>query len=69
LDQAIANHERAVWLDPQDALAYANLGIAYANRGDGEKAVESLEKALELGLPPGKVQEVEAVLEELHRRG
>jgi len=46
--EAIFQWERAVKVDPSYASAYNNLGIAYENTGDLEKARVAYERALEL---------------------
>lgn len=46
--EAIFRWERAVELDPTYASAYNNLGIAYENTGELDKAREAYERALEL---------------------
>jgi Flp pilus assembly protein TadD len=46
--EAIFRWERAVGLDPTYASAYNNLGIAYENTGELDKAREAYERALEL---------------------
>ena len=47
-DKAIPHLKRAVELDPNFAMAYATLGVAYSNQNDRAKAAECLNKALEL---------------------
>jgi tetratricopeptide (TPR) repeat protein len=44
------------------SLAYANRGIAYFGKGDRDRAVADLEKALELGLDASVEQQVRALL-------
>ena len=46
--EAIFRWERAVEIDPTYASAYNNLGIAYENTGELDKAREAYERALEL---------------------
>ena len=46
--EAIFRWERAIKLDPTYASAYNNLGIAYENTGELDKAREAYERALEL---------------------
>ena len=64
-DQAIADFDEAIALDPQDALAYANRGYAYYNLGDDDKAIADYERALELGLELSDHEAVEELLKEL----
>jgi tetratricopeptide (TPR) repeat protein len=45
---AIPLLKRAIELDPNFALAHANLGVSYANLGEAKLASESLQKAYEL---------------------
>jgi len=45
---AIPHLKRAIELDPNFAMAYALLGVAYSNQQDRAKASECLQKALEL---------------------
>ena len=49
-DQAIADYTKALELNPQDALAYNNRGLAYFYlKGEYDKAWEDVSKAQELG--------------------
>jgi serine/threonine protein kinase/tetratricopeptide (TPR) repeat protein len=47
-DRAIPHLKRAVELDPNFAMAYATLGVAYGNLGDGTLNREALRKAFDL---------------------
>ncbi len=47
-DQAIAEAERAIALDPNDADGYVYLGTILVNAGRPEKAIELTEKAMRL---------------------
>ena len=47
-DKAIADHDKAVKLDPKDALAYNNRGNAYAAKGDHAKAIADYDMAVKL---------------------
>jgi tetratricopeptide (TPR) repeat protein len=47
-DQAIESYEKAIELNPKDALAYRNMGIGYKNKGNYDQAIASYEKAIEL---------------------
>ena len=46
--KAIPHLNRAIELDPNFAMAYATLGVAYSNQADRAKASECLKKAFEL---------------------
>lgn len=46
VDQALAVLEKASAADPHDAAVLINLGIAYAQQGDEEKARAAFEQAL-----------------------
>jgi DNA-binding winged helix-turn-helix (wHTH) protein/Flp pilus assembly protein TadD len=46
--EAIPFFEQAIQLDPDFAMAYADLGIAYDNSGESGRAVENLAKAYSL---------------------
>ena len=48
LDDAIAEYERALALDPSAANAYASLGDMYATLGQYEKGIEFMDKAIRL---------------------
>ena len=47
LGQAIANFDKAISLDPQDATAYYNYGNAHKNQGDLEQAIANYNKLTE----------------------
>jgi tetratricopeptide (TPR) repeat protein len=52
---AIADYEKAIELDPEDAIAYNNLGIVEEKLGRKEKAQQNFNKADALaGYPPKK---------------
>ena len=46
--EAIPYFSKAIDLDPNFALAYANLGIAYVNMGEADRSFENVRKAFEL---------------------
>ncbi|MBV8107968.1 MAG: adenylate/guanylate cyclase domain-containing protein [Hyphomicrobiales bacterium] len=48
LDDAIAEYQRALALEPAAAEAYDGLGVTYARIGDYEKSLEVLDKAIRL---------------------
>ena len=45
-DQAIAEHRRALTIDPQDHLAWMNLGVAHGLAGDLDEAQRAYDRAL-----------------------
>ena len=47
-DKSISFYLRCIELDPDYALAYYNLGLAYDDQGNYTKAIELYEKAIEL---------------------
>jgi serine/threonine protein kinase/Flp pilus assembly protein TadD len=46
--EAIPFYKRAIELDPKFAMAYADLGLSYADRGEADQAAESLKEAYAL---------------------
>lgn len=50
--EALSELERAITLDPEEWDAYFWQGVVYASLGEYEEAVATIEKSLELGLPP-----------------
>jgi adenylate cyclase len=48
LDEAVAENERALALDPSMVDAYGNLGADYLDLGQFEKSIESFDKAIRL---------------------
>lgn len=48
IDEGIQFLDRVLQLDPQDAEAYNNRGVAYAKKGEYDLAIEDFNKALEL---------------------
>ncbi len=48
LQEAIAEYDEALRLNPQDAVAYANRGLTYLNLGDYQRAIANLDEALRL---------------------
>jgi len=54
LDDSISHGEKAVMLEPQMAMAHSNLGIAYYDRKDYEKAEACQQRALKID--PGFAQ-------------
>ena len=49
VEKSIENSEKALSLAPDFAVAHNNLGIAYLQKGEKDKAREHLEKARSLG--------------------
>ncbi len=47
-DRAIADYDKAIELDPANALAYNNRGRAYADKGDHDRAIADYDKAIQL---------------------
>ena len=47
-DRAIADYTRAIEIDPRDAVAYNNRGIAYRAKGDNDRAIADLAAAMRL---------------------
>ena len=48
LDEAVAEGQRAVDLNPSDVYAYGNMGYAYRRLGQFEKSLEFIDKAIRL---------------------
>ncbi|HEY85645.1 MAG TPA: tetratricopeptide repeat protein [Chloroflexi bacterium] len=48
LEQAIADYNKAIDLNPDYAAAYSNRGVAYYYSGDLEQAIADFERYLEL---------------------
>lgn len=65
VDQALADLDKAIELQPSLALAYFARGVAYYYVGDYEQAIADLNTVLELDSDPELRQEAEALLEEL----
>jgi len=55
LDQALADYNRALELDPNLAGAYLDRGIVYSQKGDQDRAVTDYNRALELNPSDAKV--------------
>lgn len=47
-DEAIAQFNRAVWLNPYDALPYYNLGLSYLLIGNYKKGIENFNISIEI---------------------
>lgn len=54
LDAAIACFDEAIRLNPNDAAAYFNRGLAYLKKGDEDKAAADFKRAKELDSNIGK---------------
>jgi tetratricopeptide (TPR) repeat protein len=50
-DEAIADLQHALELDPTYAAGYYNLGVLLANRGDLDEGLRAIERAASLGMP------------------
>src|SRR5579859_2640952 len=46
--EAVPHLKRAIELDPNFAMAYATLGVAYSNQGESKQAADYLKKAFDL---------------------
>ena len=47
--KAIESYEKAIEIDPDNAMAYINLGIAYYKQGNPELRISNYKKAARLG--------------------
>jgi len=54
---ALANLNASLRLQPKDPYLYFNAGIAYQQLGDTKRTMDSLEKAVQLGIPPAIVRD------------
>lgn len=48
MDRAIADHTRAIELDPTYAAAYYNRGVAHDGKGDSDDAIADYTRAIEI---------------------
>jgi tetratricopeptide (TPR) repeat protein len=48
LDRAFQGYDRAIQLDPKNAVAYRSRGVAYASKGDLNRSIQSLDRAIQL---------------------
>jgi tetratricopeptide (TPR) repeat protein len=48
LDEAVAEYKKAIELEPQFAMAYMALSMAYEKKGLFDDAIETVKKAIEL---------------------
>ncbi len=48
LDEAIACYDRALEADPELAIAWNGLSMAYRNKGDLDRAIEAARRLIEL---------------------
>ncbi len=67
-EQAIADYDRAIDLNPDYALAYYNRGLAYKQQGQYERAIADFERCLELSTDPTFRERAEQILRELGAR-
>jgi len=49
IDESIDTSMKVIAIEPEFAVAYNNLGIAYLEKGEYSLAVKNLDKAVELG--------------------
>ena len=63
-DQAIADFNKAVGLDPSSANYY-NWGLTYAEKGEYDKAIADLEICITLSRDPSLTEEAKQIMEEL----
>jgi tetratricopeptide (TPR) repeat protein len=68
-DRAIEDYTAALRLDPKDAAAYNNRGIAYAMKEDYRRARADWEKALEIDPNDGNALYIRGELYELKNMG
>ena len=47
-EKAIADYTEAIRLDPKDAKAYYNRGVAYGEKGERDKAIADFTEAIRL---------------------
>ena len=47
-DAAIADYTQAIWLNPNDDMAYCNRGLTYNDKGDLDAAIADYEAALRI---------------------
>jgi tetratricopeptide (TPR) repeat protein len=64
-DEALAEFQEAVRLDPQFGRAYWGLGYSYLAKGELGKAIEALEKYLQLEPDASDRAEVEAMIQQM----
>jgi len=48
VERAIADFDKAIALNPKDAIAYTNRGLAYSEKGDYDSAIADYDKAIVL---------------------
>ena len=51
-DRAIADYTEAIRINPNDATAYNNRGVAYEKKGDKTKAEKDFARVKQLGSEP-----------------
>lgn len=64
-DKAIARYEKVLRIDPDFIEAYLHLADVYQNKGDKTKAIESLEKYVQLVQDPTSRTEVQSYIDKL----
>ena len=63
-ERAVRDHDEAIRLDPEHALAYGNRALSYTFLGKDEDARQDVERAEELGIGSRMAAAVEASIEE-----
>ena len=64
-DAAVADYEKVLSADPENALALAGKGMAIARKGDRRTGAEQLQKALKMTNDPKKQEDIREKLREL----
>ncbi|MCP4450200.1 MAG: tetratricopeptide repeat protein, partial [Planctomycetes bacterium] len=67
LDEAIVHSEKAAILAPMNATTHADLGLAYANNRNRDKAMLALKEAQRLADPDGDVNVEQTICQAYHR--
>ena len=64
-EQAIADYDKAIELNPDYADAYFNRGVAHAASGNYEQAIQDIEMYRDLAADAPDWEEVEEIIEQL----
>ncbi|PSO49544.1 MAG: hypothetical protein BRC33_06505 [Cyanobacteria bacterium SW_9_44_58] len=67
LKPAINNYTQAIAINPHYASAYENRGFAYRQKGNKNKAIENLKKAMSLYQEQGKTKKYQKMQEILNQ--
>lgn len=62
---ALADSNKAIKLDPNNAGSYCDRGDVYRQMGENELTIADFEKCLELAQDPSTIQMAQQALEEL----